>query len=169
MPASQPILAVASPADGETRELGSSTSFLASADDVFDGSVPQNNIIWTDNGTQIGRGAFATPLPVGVHHIVATVTNSVGGTRSVARTVQAIVAHPAAMAISHPADGASFGSDETIAYRGTAFDQRDGDVAAKATWSVDGTPVGTGAVSFQHQIVAQGAHTCHCRTPTRSA
>jgi hypothetical protein len=63
------------------------------------------------------------------------------------------------MAITRPADGASFGSDEIVTYRGTAFDPREGDVAAKATWAVDGTPVGTGAASFQHQIAAQGAHT----------
>jgi hypothetical protein len=158
VPDSQPILAVASPSDGETHELGSQVSFLASADDVFDGSVPDNHIVWTDNGTQIGTGAFAGTLPVGVHHIIASVTNSVGGTRSVARTVT-VVAHPAAMAITHPADGTSFGSDETVTYRGTAFDPREGDVAAKATWAVDGTTVGTGAALFQHQIAAQGAHT----------
>jgi Bacterial Ig domain len=70
-----------------------------------------------------------------------------------------IVVSPPNVRIDQPANGASFGYDQTINFRGSAFDPQDGDVAASATWLVDGTPVGTGASLFQYRIPTQGTHT----------
>jgi hypothetical protein len=61
--------------------------------------------------------------------------------------------------INAPADGAAFGADETINFRGSATDPQDSDIGPSATWSVDGgPPVCTGAALCPFRIPTQGAH-----------
>jgi hypothetical protein len=61
--------------------------------------------------------------------------------------------------ITQPADGSTFGSDETVTYRGVVTDPYDANLGDSASWSVDGVPVGTGADGFQYRIPTQGVHT----------
>src|SRR5262249_32123044 len=95
---------------------------------------------------------------VGTHQIRATVTDSTGGTRVTAPVTVTVVLHPPTVKISQPSEGASVGSDQTVTYRGSAFDPADGDISSSAVWSVDGTPVGTGASVFLYRIPTEGAH-----------
>jgi hypothetical protein len=70
-----------------------------------------------------------------------------------------VAVKPPQVRIDEPADGASFAADQRINLRGSAFDTTDGDLSDRATWLVDGQPVGTGARLLSTQITTQGQHT----------
>ena len=118
---------------------------------------------WDDDkdgqGIAYGPVATTTHLSVGTHHISATVTDSQGGVRVVGPVTINVVAQPPKVSINQPNPGTTFGSDQTINLRGLASDPQQGDLGSSATWSVDGTPVGTGASLFQYRIPTQGTHT----------
>lgn len=160
-PDARPTVQIAYPSDNQTYGWKSQVSFIAHADDLYDGSVPDSRIKWVDDRDgPLGTGSFLTTskLTPGVHHISVTATDSTGGTASAGPLTVNVVVNPPQVRISAPADGSSFPSDQAINFRGSAFDPQDGDLAASATWSVDGLPVGTGATLFPYRIATQGAH-----------
>ncbi len=162
MPDSRPSLRLTYPTGPVTIGYRVEQTFLAQADDTFDGSVSAANIRWIDDvSDQIGTGlAFTTKnLQPGIHHISVTATNSLGATRTAGPvTVTVNAPLPPAVRIDSPAAGSSFGTDQKLNLRGSVFDPQEGDVGAQATWSVDGTTVGTGAALLTTQITTQGTH-----------
>jgi len=69
-----------------------------------------------------------------------------------------VVVHPPQVKIADPANGALYGTDQTINFRGSAFDGAEGDIGANAVWSIDGVRAGTGATLFRHRIATEGMH-----------
>jgi hypothetical protein len=163
VPDAQPSAQIVSPATGASYPWDSPVTFQVITNDLFDHG-PVQNITWYDNGTEIAaerdRDYFVTrSLSPGNHRITATAEDSVGGIRTSDPVTVNIVAQPPTVTIDKPVDGASFGSDQTINFVGSATDPGQGDLGPSATWSVDGTPVGTGASLFQYRIATQGTHT----------
>lgn len=163
VPDARPSAQIVFPTGPETHGWHSPVTFIAQTHDVFEGGPsPDFRIRWDSDkdGQGIGYGHIFTTsaLSVGTHQIRATVTDSAGGTRVTAPVTVTVVLHPPTVKISQPSEGASFGSDQTVTYRGSAFDPADGDIGSSAVWSVDGTPVGTGATTFLYRIPTEGAH-----------
>jgi len=163
IPEARPTAHIAFPAHAETHSWGSDVTFIVQAEDVYDGTVPEQDIAWNDDkdGLAIGHGRIFTTstLSPGVHHIYAYVTDSQGGVRGTDPVTINVVVQPPDVKISEPSSGAEYGSDQFINFRGSAFDPAQGDLAASATWSVDGVPVGTGATLFKYRIPTEGTHT----------
>lgn len=162
MPESRPALTLDSPASGSSFSWGGQVTLIATADDLFDGKVDDTQYRWTsdrDGALGIGRILNKTTLSPGTHRISVQVTNSQGGTRTAGPITISVVVQPPTVRLDGPSDGSSFAADQKINLRGSAFDGKDGDIGPSATWSVDGTAVGTGASLLQHQISVQGAHT----------
>ena len=162
MPESRPTLALDSPASGSTYSWGAQVTLIATADDLFDGTVGDAQYRWTsDRDGPIGSGRIlnTTTLSPGNHAISVQVANSQGGTRAAGPVTISLVIQPPTVRLDGPAEGSSFAADQRINFRGSAFDGKDGDIGAAATWSVDGTAVGTGASLRQRQISTPGPHT----------
>jgi hypothetical protein len=88
-----------------------------------------------------------------------TAVDSQTGERTVGPITIHVVVEPPHVEIDHPADGTTFGNDQTISLRGEAIDPEQGDIGRSATWSLDGTPIGTGASLLQYKIATPGTHT----------
>lgn len=166
VPESRPSLTLDAPATGSTYGWGAQVTLIATADDLFDGTVTDGQYHWTVDGPAgldrplgTGRILNTTSLSPGSHKIAVSVQNSQGGRRLAGPITVNVVVQPPAVRIDAPADGATFAADQKINLRGSAFDPRDGDIGPQAIWSVDGTAVGTGAALLSHQIPTQGAHT----------
>jgi hypothetical protein len=164
VPDSRPSATLAYPADGSTYTWKSDVTFIAQTDDLYDGTVTKDHIRWQSDkdGLDIGRGYIFTTnkLSPGTHKISAFVDNSAGGSRIAGPITVNIVVRPPEVKINNPADGAAFGTDETINFRGTAQDPQDGDIGPSAKWSIDGgPPVCTGAALCPFRVPTQGAHT----------
>lgn len=164
VPKAQPDIRVLQPQDGGTYPWDSQVPFAVSTDDLFDnGPVGDSRILWSDDvaGADFGRGsAFGdSRLSPGAHHITVTAGDSVHGERTAGPITIHIVVQPPQVEIDHPLDGATFGSDQTISFRGRAIDPEQGDLGSTATWTLDGAPIGTGASLLQYRIAAIGRHT----------
>jgi hypothetical protein len=74
-----PTVTISSPADASSHLTTDSISFIATATDTQDGTIT-SNLRWSSSLVgQIGTGAsFSLVLPVGVHVITASVTDSGG-------------------------------------------------------------------------------------------
>ncbi|HEX6654153.1 MAG TPA: hypothetical protein VF072_15515 [Thermoleophilaceae bacterium] len=120
-------------------------------------------ITWkSDKDGAFGPNSYVittSSLSQGVHHITAEVEGDQYGVRVSAPVTVTVKAASPAVRITQPATGSSFGSDQTVTYRGEVIDQYDADLAQSATWSVDGTPVGNGASEFAYKISTEGTHT----------
>jgi hypothetical protein len=165
VPDARPEAQLVYPAAGETYSWKAQIPFLVKTNDLYEnGPVADSRIRWYDSGTEIaaGRGHHTfglSTLSPGVHQVSVVVEDSQGGVRYAGPVTFNVVVHPPVVRIEEPTNGATFGSDETRTYRGSAFDPQEGDIGAAATWSVDGTPVGTGASLFRHRIPTEGTHT----------
>jgi hypothetical protein len=164
VPQSQPDVALVQPQNGATYPWGSQVPFDVTTDDRFDnGPVNDSQITWNDDvaGAGFGHGsAFGdSNLAPGVHHISVTAVDSQGGERTVGPITIHVVVEPPHVEIDHPADGTTYGNDQTISFRGEAIDPEQGDIGPSATWSLDGTPIGTGARLLQYKIATVGTHT----------
>jgi hypothetical protein len=163
VPESRPTLQLALPGDGQSFGFHTPVTFIAHSDDLFDnGPVANSQIEWDSDGHKVGSGSIFTTstLESGTHQITVTAEDSQGASRVAGPvTIHIFPAQPPTVKLNLPADGATFGLDQTVDYRGSAFDPQDGDLGASATWSVDGAQVGTGATLFQYRIPTQGTHT----------
>ena len=164
VPKSQPDVTIVQPQDGGTYPWDSEVPFVATTNDLFDnGPVANSGITWNDDvaGAGFGHGsAFGdTKLTPGDHHISVTAVDSQSGERTLGPITIHVVVEPPHVEIDHPDDGTTFGTDQTISFRGEAIDPEQGDIGASATWSLDGTSIGTGASLLQYRIATVGTHT----------
>jgi hypothetical protein len=149
VPKSQPDVQIVQPQDGATYAWGSQVPFDVTTNDLLDnGPVANSRITWTDDvaGAGFGHGsAFGdTTLAPGDHHISVTAVDSRGGERTAGPITIHVVVEPPHVEIDHPADATTYGNDQTISFRGEAIDPEQGDIGPSATWSLDGTAIGTG-------------------------
>jgi hypothetical protein len=162
VPDARPTGQIVFPTGESTYSWGAEATFIVRTDDVFDGIVPEQSISWNDDkdGLGIGHGFDFTTrkLSPGLHHVYAIIKDSQGGTRVTDPITVHVVVQPPSVAISTPTSGSTYGTDQLINFRGSAFDGAEGDLAARASWSVDGVPVGTGATLFKYRIPTEGVH-----------
>ena len=169
VPESRPRAQITYPGPDTTVAWKSDATFVVQTYDLYTDkpvlSDPayHGKITWkSDKDGPFGPNNYvirASSLSPGVHHITAEVEGDQYGVRVTAPiTVRVEVASPQ-VRITQPATGSSFGSDQTVTYRGEVIDPYDANLAQSATWSVDGTPVGSGASEFAYKITTQGTHT----------
>ncbi len=162
VPDARPNVQLVFPSGGDTFTWRSPATFAVKTDDMFDnGPVADSGITWSVDGQAVGEGhIFSTSsLSPGSRSVSVHVVDSQGGERDAGPVTINVVAHPPTARIDEPTSGASFGSDQTVNFRGSMFDPQQGDLGPLAIWSVDGTQVGTGASLFQYRIPTQGQHT----------
>lgn len=112
---------------------------------LYDAVTTAGNFGWTDDSSD----GITEPL-LDVRSFTPVLVAGPGGGGG-SDTTQPVVA------ITAPADGATFGSGATITFTGTATDDSDGDLTSSLTWSTDGAPVGTGGSVTV--TLGDGAHT----------
>jgi extracellular elastinolytic metalloproteinase len=159
-----PVVAISSPANGAGFTEGDAVTFSGSASDTEDGDISAS-LVWTSSlDGQIGTGASFTTstLSTGSHTVTASVTDSGGanGSDSISISVAAAGGNTApTVAISSPANGASFTEGDAVTFSGSASDTEDGDISGSLVWtsSLDGQ-IGTGA-SFTTSALSAGSHT----------
>jgi len=153
-----PTVAIAAPANGQNLLEGSIIQFSGSATDPENGNL-SSAMTWTSNlSGQIGTGgSFSRTLPLGTHTITAAATDSDGATASASITLRIRTSLPE-MAITNPADGASFVAGTTVNLTGWADDLEDGNLTSAMTWtsSRDGALGSGGNLS---KLLTLGAHT----------
>lgn len=164
VPKAQPDVTIVQPQDGGTYPWHSQVPFVVTTNDLFDnGPVANSGITWNDDvaGAGFGHGsAFGdSTLTPGDHHISVTAVDSQDGERTAGPITIHVVVEPPHVEIDHPADGTTFGNDQTISFHGQAIDPEQGDIGSSATWSLDGTSIGTGASLLQYKITTPGTHT----------
>ncbi len=163
VPDARPTGQIVFPTGEQTYSWGAEATFIVHTDDIFDGSVPDPEITWNDEVTHqvLGQGFVFTTrsLSPGTHRVYARIVDTKGGVRVTDPLTVHVVVQPPAVAISGPAKGSVYGSDQFINFRGTALDPHDGDIGANATWLVDGVAVGKGATLLAHNIPTEGTHT----------
>jgi Bacterial Ig domain len=162
VPEARPQIHTTFPPAESTVFWDTSATFVMQGEDAFDGSIPDSEVRWvSDLQGVIGHGNVltTTQLNVGEHIIWAEVRDSTGGFAETTPVRVKVVARPPTAQIHSPAEGTTFGSNQTINFRGAASDPSEGDLSARATWSVDGTQVGTGASLLRYRIPTEGEHT----------
>jgi hypothetical protein len=162
VPEARPQIHTTFPPAESTVFWDTAATFVLQGDDAFDGSIPDGEVRWvSDLQGVIGNGNVltTTQLSVGEHLIWAEVRDSTGGFAETTPVKVKVVARPPTPRIESPAEGKEFGSNQVINFRGAASDPSEGDLSARATWSVDGTQVGTGASLLRYRIPIEGEHT----------
>ena len=111
---SSPSVHITAPPDLTQVSQGDRVSYSASATDAVDGTLPSQAIVWTEDGTIIGRGAAISHVEdtPGSHVIKVTATNGDGKSASdqITIRVQGTPPPPGAprVAITKPLDGTHF-------------------------------------------------------------
>ena len=147
---SVPQVCIASPADGLVVNSGTSVTSQGIASDPEDGDLSAS-IVWTSNiqaGEFSGAGFTTGGLADGVHTITATDSITV----TVSDTVPTV-------SITSSIDGATFASEASVDFSGTADDAEDGDISATIVWTSDQQPGSsfTGA-GFSTNLLSDGVH-----------
>jgi PKD repeat protein len=157
-----PVVVITAPENNASFSSGASVNFVGTANDTEDGSLT-SGIAWTSSADgPIGTGgSFSTSsLSVGTHTITATVTDTGGKTASsqITITITAVNTTPV-VAVTSPANNASFSSMASVNFAGTATDAEDGNLTSSIAWtsSADGA-IGTGG-SFSTSSLSVGTHT----------
>jgi hypothetical protein len=81
----RPTVSITSPEDGSNYQQGDTISFTSTWDDLQDGTLPDDSLVWTSSlDGRIGTGTSVTKddLSAGTHTITFTVTDSHGDTDS---------------------------------------------------------------------------------------
>lgn len=162
VPEARPQIRTAFPPAESTVFWDTDATFVLQGEDVFDGSIPDSEVRWvSDRDGVIGHGNVltTTQLSPGEHLIWAEVRDSTGGFAETTPVRVHVVVRPPTAQINSPAEGATFGSNQVINFRGAASDPSEGDLSLRATWSVDGVQVGTGASLLRYRIPTEGQHT----------
>jgi hypothetical protein len=158
VPESRPTVTILEPQNATTipwQAGGANVLLRGVAKDPTDGPLTQ--IFWSVDGHQIGSGTEvrATALALGSHVIVASVTDSSGLTASASATIS-VSARPPVATISTPTNGATFGTDEILIFRGDGFDYQDGSLPdSSLEWQVNGSVIGRGRL-LQQAIINVG-------------
>ena len=168
VPESRPGAQITFPAGDTTVAWKSDATFIVQTYDPYTdqpvpGSSLRGSITWKSDkdGVLADHNYIITThsLSPGIHHITAEVQGDQYGVRVTPPVTVTVQVSSPQVRITQPATGSSFGSDQTVTYRGEVIDQYDANLAQSATWSVDGTPVGTGASEFAYRISTEGTHT----------
>jgi hypothetical protein len=135
-------------------------SFSASAVDPEDGDLAAG-LAWTsdlDGAIGTGAGFDLSTLSLGIHQIVASVTDSHGaqGQASIELTIAANTAPSVSIALPTPFSTSLTG--EALLFSGSASDVEDGDLGASLVWTsdLDGS-IGSGE-SFATSSLSEGTH-----------
>ncbi len=157
VPESRPTVTITSPAAGSTSRCPS-VAVSATAVDPFDGRLPARSLMWSVDGTAVTPMVGEIRLSPGPHMISVTAADS---QRLVGRASETItVAPPPAptASIAAPPPSSTWGSDQSIAFSGSATDACDGTLSGSAlVWTENGATLGTGS-AISHMF-AQGQHT----------
>lgn len=144
-----PTVTITGPVDGAFHRTGDSATFRCTAVDDEDGAVPNGSIEWTSNlDGALGVGAVVTNalVALGAHEIVCGARDSDGNVGTDVITVTVVDQSPPVATVLQPADGASFDSDATITFSGTASDAEDGTIGnVNLRWLDGGSQFGAGA------------------------
>ncbi len=157
-----PSVTITDPPDGSTYTDGDSVTFSGSASDTEDGDLTASLDWSSDLDGPLGSGGSVTTssMSVGTHTITASTTDSGGtsGQDTITITIDPVNTAPT-VAITAPADGASFNEGDLVSFTGTADDTEDGDIKASLVWtsSLDGQ-IGTGS-GFSTSSLSTGTHT----------
>lgn len=154
-----PDVVIISPVEGADYAEGATITFSGTATDVEDGDLSAS-IVWFINDVEQHTGASFSlnNLPPGEYIIVATVSDSEFSSDTETVTITVTGDEPPEVTIILPVGGTSFPHKQPIAFQGTAFDAKDGDLSASIKWSsnLDGN-LGTGA-SFSLSTLNMGTH-----------
>jgi hypothetical protein len=163
VPDARPTARIAFPTGETTIAWGGEATFIVQATDAFEEPLPENEISWYDfeTGKVIGHGRiFSTSqLSPGVHRVSAHITDSTGGYAEAGPVTVNVVVQPPQVKIDAPANNTTYGTDQFINFRGSAFDSAEGDIGANAIWSIDGVNTQAGATLFHDRIATEGKHT----------
>jgi hypothetical protein len=165
VPESRPTAQITSPSAGATVVMGLGVGLAGTASDPLNGALTGNSLQWSDDvAGPLGAGtSVIAHLQPGVHHITLTATDSQGLTATATETITVVPGAPS-VHITNPADGSSFGSDQTVTFQGSAHDPQDGDLTGSHLhWELlsGGSPIadmGTGA-AVAYRIATQGDYT----------
>ncbi len=154
-----PVVVINSPVQGADYEEGQTITFSGTASDVEDGNL-SGQIVWFINDVEQHTGASfsLSNLPTGEYVIVAVVTDSEFASDTDTVTITVTGDEPPVVTIIKPIGGTSTEQGLPIAFEGTAFDAKDGDLSANLKWfsSLDGS-IGTGP-TFTRSNLSVGAH-----------
>jgi hypothetical protein len=110
--ASAPDVRIDAPADGREFAEGDRIRYSATVDDHADGDLPDEAIVWREDGTVIGRGATLTHSGTkpGRHTVEVTATNAARLSDSDTVTIYVVPRpnRPPQVDITSPEDGAAF-------------------------------------------------------------
>jgi hypothetical protein len=155
-----PVLSIDGPADGSVFNSGSIVTLQGTATDAEDGDISED-IVWTSDlqvGLATGSSLSTDLLINGVHTITATITDFLGNV--VVDTITVTVSDTVpTVSITSPIDGATFASEASVDFSGTADDAEDGDISATIVWTSDQQPGSsfTGA-GFSTNLLSDGVH-----------
>jgi hypothetical protein len=113
---SPPSVSITAPANLATFLLGNNITYTAQVSDPVDGTLPDQAIVWTEDGAEIGRGPQIVRhgSPTGTHTIVVTATNGDGKSAGASITVRVLAPSPPGapqVSIVKPKDGSAFVSN----------------------------------------------------------
>jgi hypothetical protein len=129
---SPPTVQITAPDNGATYIEGEDITFAGSGNDIEDGSLTGNSLVWTsDKDGQIGTSAGVTTssLSVNTHTVTLTATDSdnATGTASIQITVLPSGGNqPPTVEITQPAWGTHFTVGDDVTFVGSAVDPEDG-------------------------------------------
>ena len=151
-PLRPPDVRIQSPPSGREFFEGDPIRYSAEVNDFQDGRLPNDAIVWREDGAIIGRGAVITRTgtAIGAHAIEVTATNAEGLSASARITIGVVPAPTNApqARITSPADGAvilATGQDQTGYYADVQFTAQASDpngdlLTYRWTDSVNGGP-----------------------------
>ena len=135
-----PTINISSPADGAIFTAADTITLIGTGSDTEDGDI-SGAIQWSsDLDGLLGSGAtIGTALSVGSHLVTASVTDSgsLTATQSITLVVNEVPNVPPVIAITAPADGASFEQGSAVTFVGSSNDTEDGDLGSVIQWSSD--------------------------------
>jgi Flp pilus assembly protein TadG len=139
-------------------DLGDSIHFVAVASNYT------GTLTWSWTSSLDGNIGNTNPLDfgalsVGTHDVTVQVSDASGSaTDTIAITI--VGNNAPVVTINTPSTGSIFDEGTAISFTGLATDVEDGDISASLAWTMDGTPIGTGAgFSFvvpigNHSVIA---------------
>jgi hypothetical protein len=155
------VVAIASPANGNSYNQGQSIVFTGLATDTEDGPLSGASLVWTsDIDGIIGTGTtiMVGNLSTGNHTITITATDSRGLTSTAVVAITVVNTSPTVVVLSPP-DGSIYDTGIAITFSGSADDAEDGQLSGTDlvwTSSIDGT-LGTGT-SLPATVLSNGSH-----------
>jgi subtilisin family serine protease len=163
-----PTVGITSPVTGAGFTAPANVTIYANASDS-DGTITK--VDFFAGSTLIGTDTTAPysivwiGVPAGTYSLTARATDNAGAAKTstaVSITVSSPINNPPTVAITSPANGASFNSGSAVLFTGAANDAEDGDRTASLVWtsSLDGQ-IGTGG-SFS-KVLRIGTHTITAR------